>query len=90
LVQQILQSTPVIHSALNLRHKFFRHVDGNTTPMQARLHPRRLIKAIVQIRFVSPAISKAGQLYNYNNGQFYSPRSVFAAVNPTQTGGRRD
>src|SRR6202051_4408108 len=35
LVQQILQSAPVVQAALNLRHKLFRHVDGNTTPVRA-------------------------------------------------------
>jgi hypothetical protein len=32
LLQQILQRPPVVQAALNLRHKLFRHVDGNTTP----------------------------------------------------------
>jgi hypothetical protein len=30
LVQQILQSAPVVQTVLNLRHKVFRHVDGDT------------------------------------------------------------
>jgi hypothetical protein len=34
LVQQILHSAPVIQTALNLRHKIFRHVDRNTTPVR--------------------------------------------------------
>jgi hypothetical protein len=34
-VQQILQRAPVIQAALNLRHKLFRHVDGNATPIRA-------------------------------------------------------
>jgi hypothetical protein len=34
-VQQILQSPPVVQAALNLRHKLFRYVDGNTTPVRA-------------------------------------------------------
>jgi hypothetical protein len=37
LVQQILQSPPVVQAALNLRHKLFRHVDGNTTPVRATI-----------------------------------------------------
>ena len=37
LVQQILQGTPVVQSALNLRHKFFRHINGNTTPVRATI-----------------------------------------------------
>ena len=32
-MQQILQSPPVVQAALNLRHKLFRYVDGNTTPI---------------------------------------------------------
>ena len=35
LVQQILQSPPIVQAALNLRHKLFRHVDGNATPIRA-------------------------------------------------------
>jgi hypothetical protein len=35
LVQQILQSLPVIQAALNLRYKLFRYVDGNATPIRA-------------------------------------------------------
>src|ERR1700692_4212015 len=35
LVQQILQSAPVVQAALNLRHKLFRHVDGNATLVRA-------------------------------------------------------
>ena len=34
LVQQILQSASVVQAALNLRHKLFRHVDGNTTSIR--------------------------------------------------------
>nr|WP_156439479.1 hypothetical protein [Bradyrhizobium valentinum] len=34
-MQQILQSAPVVQVALNLRHKLFRHVDGNATPVRA-------------------------------------------------------
>jgi hypothetical protein len=34
-VQQILQSAPVVQAALNLRHKLFRHVDRNATPVRA-------------------------------------------------------
>ena len=32
-MQQILQSASVVQAALNLRHKLFRYVDGNTTPI---------------------------------------------------------
>src|SRR5271168_1987397 len=35
LMQQILQSASMVQAALNLRHKIFRHVDGNTTPARA-------------------------------------------------------
>jgi hypothetical protein len=35
LVQQLLRSPPIVQAALNLRHKLFRHVDGNTTPIRA-------------------------------------------------------
>ncbi|MBT1516715.1 hypothetical protein KIP88_40565 [Bradyrhizobium sp. SRL28] len=34
LVQQILQSPPFVQTALNLRHKLFRHIDGNTMPIR--------------------------------------------------------
>ena len=35
LVQQILQSPPIVQAALNLRHKLFRYVDGDATPIRA-------------------------------------------------------
>src|SRR6266568_3156463 len=35
LMQHILQSTPVVQTALHLRHKLFRNVNGNTTPLRA-------------------------------------------------------
>ena len=35
LLKQILKSTPVVQAELNLRHKSFRHIDGNTTPLRA-------------------------------------------------------
>src|ERR1700682_3442556 len=35
LLQQLLQGASVVQTALNLRHKLFRHVDGNTTPVRA-------------------------------------------------------
>src|SRR5258707_15521066 len=35
LVQQILQSAPVVQAALNLRPKLFPDVDGNATPFRA-------------------------------------------------------
>src|SRR5271165_3984251 len=35
LVQQILQSMPVVQTALHLGHKLFRHVNGNATPLRA-------------------------------------------------------
>jgi hypothetical protein len=35
LVQQILQSAPVVQTDLHLRHRFFRYVNGNATPLRA-------------------------------------------------------
>jgi hypothetical protein len=35
LVQQILQSAPVVQPVLNLRHKVFRHVDDDTPSVRA-------------------------------------------------------
>src|SRR5271156_3722788 len=35
LLKQMLKSTPVVQAELNLRHKRFRHIDGNTTPLRA-------------------------------------------------------
>jgi hypothetical protein len=35
LVQEILQRAPVVHTALHLRHKLVRHVNGNATPLRA-------------------------------------------------------
>src|SRR5260221_2152319 len=43
LMQQILQSAPVVQTALNLRHKLFRHVDSNTTPVRATVQDITLI-----------------------------------------------
>ena len=34
-MQQILQRATIVETALNLRHKLFRHVDGNTTTVRA-------------------------------------------------------
>jgi hypothetical protein len=53
LLQQILQSAPIVQAALNLRHKLFRHVDGNTTPVRATVQDITLMLLARQAR---PAI----------------------------------
>src|SRR4029077_7277367 len=53
LVQQILQSPPVVQAALNLRHKLFRHVDRNTTPVRATVQDKTSMLLARQAR---PAI----------------------------------
>jgi hypothetical protein len=50
LVQQILQSPPVVQAALNLRHKLFRHVDRNTTPIRATVQDKTLMLLARQAR----------------------------------------
>jgi hypothetical protein len=48
-VQQILQSAPVVQAALNFRHKLFRHVDGDATPVRAT------VEHITLMLFARPA-----------------------------------
>lgn len=52
-MQQILQSPPVVQAALNLRHKLFRHVDRNTTPVRATVQDKTSMLLARQAR---PAI----------------------------------
>ena len=63
LVQQILQSATVVQAALNLRHKLFRHVDGNATPVRATVEHITLMlfagPARRAIRADAPATTKA-------------------------------
>src|ERR1700682_2393262 len=53
LVQQILQRAPIVQTALNLWHKLFRHVDGNTTPVRPTVKD---ITLMLLARQTSPAV----------------------------------